>query len=162
MVLGAEKLSGLEFFERLCADYEFCQALGRMTLAAGRFESNLRAFLKLNGVEVLEKEATLGSLIAKLKKHNLLSANGVESLRTLKRQRNYFTHSLFDLLSERIEETILSRTNLIPLDVYAYIDYVVQLEENLNGLSSIVVKRIAELTIATGTSGDTDRLLFRP
>jgi hypothetical protein len=35
----------LEFFERLYADKEFCGALGRMTLAAGRFESNLKAFL---------------------------------------------------------------------------------------------------------------------
>lgn len=162
MVIGAEPLSGLEFFKRLYADPEFCQALGRMTLAAGRFESNLRAFLILNGVDVPEKEATFGSLIAKLRRHDHLSENGLEVLRTLKRQRNYFTHSIYDLFAERIQETILPRTDLIPLDVCTYIDYAWQLEENLRGLSEIVEKRIAVLTDAKDTSEELDRLLFRP
>jgi len=162
MVIGAEPLSGLDFFKRLYADPEFCQALGRMTLAAGRFESNLRAFLILNGVDVPEKEATFGSLIAKLKRLGHLSENGLEVLSTLKRQRNYFTHSVYDLFAERIPETILPRTDLIRLDIYAYLNYAEQLEENLSGLSEIVEKRIAELTDAKETTGEMDRLLFRP
>ena len=161
MVIGAEPLSGLEFFKRLYADPEFCQALGRVTLAAGRFESNLRAFLKLNSVEVSDK-ATFGSLVIKLKAHNHLSENGLEILKTLTHQRNYFTHSIYDLFLERIEETILPRTGLIPLDVYAYLNYAEQLEENLCGLSEIVEKRIAELIDAKDTSSEMDRMLFRP
>jgi len=162
MVIGAEPLTGLEFFTRLYADPEFCQTLGRMTLAAGRFESNLRAFLKLYGVDVTEKEATFGSLIAKLKRHGHLSENGLEVLRTLKRQRNYFTHSIYDLFAGRIPETLLPRTDLIPLDIYAYLNYAEQLEENLRGLSEIVEKRLASMSDATSTSSETDRLLFRP
>jgi hypothetical protein len=104
----------VEFFDRLYADQEFCGAMGRMTLASGRFESDLRAFLIQSGVHVPEGAATLGSLISKLKSHNLLSERGVQVLRSLKRQRNYLTHSLFDLFSARINETVLPRTALVP------------------------------------------------
>lgn len=152
----------LEFFEKLYADQEFCVALGRMTLAAGRFESNLRAFLGLSGVFVHEGEATLGSLISKLRKHDLLSENGVQVLRDLKRQRNYLTHSLFDLFSERIDETILPRTDLVPMDVSLFTEKAWQLEQNLNGLSSIVEKRIAQLSGGVSQVFETSGLLFRP
>jgi len=120
----------LKFFERLYRDKEFCDALGRMTLAAGRFESNLRAFLNINGVIVHEKDANLGSLISKLIKNNFLSDNGYQILRQLKLQRNYLTHSLFDLFSERIDETILPRSDLVPMDVITFTEKVIQLEQN--------------------------------
>lgn len=152
----------LQFFERLYVDQEFGGAIGRMTLAAGRFESNLRNFLKLSGVHVSTGEATLGSLIAKLKKHDLVSDNGVEVLRELKRQRNYLIHSLFDLFSGRIEETVLPRTNLIPMDVILFAEKAWQLEENLNGLSSIVEERIVQLANGMSKSGGAIDRLFRP
>jgi hypothetical protein len=56
----------LEFFETLYKDSEFCEALGRMALASGRFESDLRAFLGLKGVKITEGRATLGNLITQL------------------------------------------------------------------------------------------------
>ncbi len=151
-----------EFFERLYADEEFCGVLGRMTLAAGRFESDLRAFLILSGVHVPEGEATLGSLISKLKRHNLLSENGVQVLRNLKRQRNYLTHSLYDLFSARIEETVLPRTDLVPMDVALFTEKAWQLEQDLSGLSSIVEKRIAQFGDETTQPVEADGLLFRP
>jgi hypothetical protein len=152
-----------EFFERLYADEEFCGVLGRMTLAAGRFESDLRAFLILSGVHVPEGEAaTLGSLISKLKKHNLLSENGVQVLRDLKRQRNYLTHSLYDLFSARIEETVLPRTDLAPMDVALFTEKAWQLEQDLSGLSSIVEGRIAHFGDETTQPVEADGLLFRP
>ena len=151
----------LEFFERLYADQEFCESLGRMTLAAGRFESNLRAYLELRGVSVSE-QAALGSLIGELEKHELLSENGVQVLRTLKRQRNYLTHSLFDLFSARVDETLLPRADLVPEDVSLFTEKAWELEQNLAGLSQIVEESIAGLgTQATATS-EAPELLFRP
>jgi hypothetical protein len=152
----------LEFFKKLYADKEFCAALGRMTLAAGRFESNLRAFFGLNGVTVSENEATLGSMISKLKKHDLLSENGVKVLRDLKSQRNYLTHSLFDLFSARVDETVLPRTNLVPLDVTLFTEKALELERNLSGLSSIVEERIAQMSGGTTRMSGADARLFRP
>ncbi|MHB9024303.1 MAG: hypothetical protein ACYC7E_09020 [Armatimonadota bacterium] len=152
----------LEFFERLYADPEFCAALGKMTLAAGRFESNLRAYLIYCGVKVPEREATLGALILKLEKSQQLSQNGLEVLNTLKCQRNYLTHSLYDLFTERTEEKILPRTDLIPLDIYAYITYVGQLEENLCGLSATVEERIARIIEGTVPPLAAGKMLFRP
>jgi hypothetical protein len=152
----------LGFFERLYEDQEFCNVLGKMTLAAGRFESNLRAFLNLSGVGVPEGEATLGSLISKLKKHDLLSENGVQVLRDLKRQRNYLTHSLFDLFSARVDETVLPRPDLVPMDVTLFTEKAWQLEQNLSGLSSIVEERIAQLGDVTRRSSVAEARLFRP
>jgi len=152
----------LEFFERLYADPEFCEALGRMTLAAGRFESDLRAFLRLKGVNVSANEATLGSLISRFEKHDLLSGNGVRVLRGLKFQRNYLTHSLFDLFSARIDETVLPRTDLVPMDVTLFTENACQLEENLRGLSSIAERRIAQLEDQTSPRSGADARLFRP
>lgn len=152
----------IEFFERLYVDEKFCEALGRMTLAAGRFESNLRAFLNLNGVYVPEGEATLGSLMSKLKKHDLLSESGLQVLRHLKRQRNYLTHSLFDLFSARVDETLLPRAGLVPMDVTLFAEKAWELEQNLSDLSSIVEKRIAQSGDETGPHSEASGLLFRP
>ena len=111
---------------------------------------------------VREVLTSLGSLIAKLKKHDLLSENGVEVLRVLKRQRNYLIHSLFDLFSARIEETVLPRTDLVPMDVTLFTEKAWQLEQNLSGLSLIVEERIAQ--VGDGISKPTGAVehLFRP
>jgi hypothetical protein len=152
----------LEFFERLYADEKFCEALGRMTLAAGRFESNLRAFLNLKGVHVPDAEATLGSLTSKLRKHGLLSENSLQVLRMLKVQRNYLTHSLFDLFSARVEETVLPRAGLVPMDVTLFTEKAWELEQNLSGLSSIVEKQIAQLGHEKSPHSEPSGLLFGP
>ena len=152
----------LEFFEMLYADKEFCAALGRMTLAAGRFESNLRAFLGLNGVTVSPNEANLGLLISRLEKHGLLSENGVQVLRGPKVQRNYLTHNLFDLFSGRIDETVVPRTDLVPEDVTTFTDMAWELEQNFTGLSSIVEERIKQLNDGKAPSSGVDARLFRP
>ena len=77
-----------------------------MTLAAARLESDLRVFLTLNRVEVGATE-TLGGLLQKLTANGLLSENGRDILRTLKRQRNYLTHSLYDLFAARIGQATI-------------------------------------------------------
>lgn len=152
----------IKFFERLCKDNEFCQALGRMTLAAGRFESNLRAFLLLKGVDIPENMATLGRLTTELKKHGLLSENGVQILSKLKKQRDYLMHSLFDLFSARTKKDLVLLEDLTPTETSFFTEKAWQLEQNLNGLSSIAEQRIAQLRNGARLPSDVDEYLFRP
>ncbi|MBU2600820.1 MAG: hypothetical protein KKA32_01440 [Actinobacteria bacterium] len=97
-------------FEMLSKDTECCAALGRMTLAAARLESDLRVFLTLNGVQV-GAAATFGGLVKKLGDNGLLSDSGLGILRGLKRQRNYLTHNLYGLFAARIDEDLMTRWN---------------------------------------------------
>jgi hypothetical protein len=60
-VIG-EAIMNPEFFDMLYADSAFCEALGRMTLAAGRFESTLREYLRLRGV-IVPDQASFGPLL---------------------------------------------------------------------------------------------------
>jgi hypothetical protein len=145
----------LETYETLSGDVECCSALGRMTLAAARLEPDLRVFLTLNQVEVGATE-TLGGLLQKLTANGLLSENGRDILRTLKRQRNYLTHRLYDLFAARIDEDLMSRDELTDCSLLA--ERALILEENLNGLSEIAERRITELQ----GGGSIGVLLFRP
>jgi hypothetical protein len=147
----------VEFFELLYADRGFCEAMGRMALAAGRFESNLKAFLRLRGISVTDRQSSLGPLIGLLENHDLLSENGVRVLRGLKDQRNYLYHSLFDLFAARIPETVLPRSNLVAMDVEVFAEKAHVLEEDFCGLSAIVERRLKQ----TPTELSSD-LLFRP
>jgi hypothetical protein len=152
----------LEFFELLYQNTEFCEKLGRMTMAAGRFESDLREFLRLRGIKVSDHTA-LGHLIGKLESHEMLSENGVQVLRNLKIQRNYLTHSLFDLFSARVNEPLLPRDDLFPDDVYTYSEKTWQLEQNLVGLTKIVEERITKIRESGGEESEHgEDLLFRP
>lgn len=150
-----------EFFELLYANPSFCEAMGKATLATGRLESALNAFLRSKGVQVPEQGASLGQLIATLERHRLVSENGIRVLRDVKRQRNYLTHNLFELFAGRVPETVLPRTGLVPMDVLAFTDKARSLEENMLGLSQIAERRLAELT-STPPRGETDEYLFRP
>jgi hypothetical protein len=148
----------LEFFETLYKDSEFCEALGRMALASGRFESDLRAFLGLKGVKITEGRATLGNLITQLENKRLLSENGAQILRHLKRQRNYLAHSLFDLFASRIDETLITRKGLGSGDEAVFTEYAQTLEGDLRGLARSAEERIAQFDAAERLSTEDDRL----
>jgi len=150
----------LEFFERLYTDPDFCEAMGKVTLASGRFESSLRAYLLLRGVEAPPERAGLGVLVATLRKHNFISENGILVLRDIKRQRNYVTHSLFDLFSERIPETVLPRQDLVPLDILVFTEKATVLEENLLAFSRITEEAIQQ--IISQPTNPPSGLLFKP
>lgn len=152
----------IELFERLREDKGFCQALGKMTLAAGRFESNLRAYLSLKGVDVPEERASMGRLIHELKNHNMLSENGMQILSMLKKQRNYFMHSLFDLFSSRTQKDLVLPEDLVPMDVSFFTEKAWQLEQNLTGLSSIAEERIIQVSEGNNALSETTDYLFRP
>jgi hypothetical protein len=146
----------------LYADREFCEAIGRATLAAGRLESTLKAFLRMKGVAVPDGRATFGWLIGALQKHRFLSNNGVQVLRDLKRQRNYLTHSLFDLFAGRVPETILPGTELVPMDVDVFTEKARVLGDNMFGLSRIAERRLDELMSQPTYPPESGDPLFRP
>jgi len=150
----------LEFFDLLYADTDFCEAMGRATLAAGHLESTLYALLAERGVTIPRKGASFGRIIGTLQKHKLISENAFTSLKDVKEQRNYLTHCLFDLFSGRIAETMVPGSDLVPLDVVGFTEMARQLEENMRGLSMIVERRLG-VSAELGPATNPDRLLLR-
>lgn len=86
-------------------------------LSAGVLETNLRRYLKTKGISGVKENSTLGGMVKLLKKHDLLSQNGLKHFNDLAKKRNYLAHSLYDLFTHEIAETILPRTDLDNMDV---------------------------------------------
>ncbi len=145
-------VAGEDFFDLMYSDQEFSTQLGRAMLAAGRLETELKAYFTAHSVQLKNKRPTLGQLIDILRKHNLLPKMQPH-LEMIGKQRNYLAHSLYDLLSGEIEKTLLPCTDLIALDVYTYTARVRELEENLEGLTAIVrAERLANTKHSPKTS----------
>ena len=136
-------VSGLEFFELLNESDEFCADLGRVVLAAGRLEVALATVLERESPGKDLGFATLGRLISHAKNHDELSKM-IPHLEMLKTQRNYLTHNIYSLLSDRIDETILERNNIIDSDVHTYTERAWVLKNNLNALADIVEKQLGK------------------
>lgn len=134
-----EPTKGIEFFDLLYADDEFCKELGKAVLAAGRLEAELIEYISCKTVEEKTKKATLGRLIGFAEKHKLLTKI-VVALKTITEQRNYLTHNIYALFSGLVEGTILPRSELLDSDVDVFTDRACQLKENINGLADIVAK----------------------
>jgi hypothetical protein len=128
---------GLEFFQLLRNDDEFCAELGRAVLAAGRLESALIRYLHRKAPDLDASRATLGRLISFAEQKQLL-LKLVPALRQLSTQRNYLAHSLHALFSGLVEETLLPASDLLDSDVSSFTDRAWMLRENLEGLSNIV------------------------
>jgi hypothetical protein len=139
-------ISGVDFFNLLYNDSEFCQQLGRAMLAAGRLETELKLYLAANSIKY-GKHATLGNLLDLLKKQGLMG-KAQPPLESLRDQRNYLTHNLHALFSGLIEETVLERSDLLDSDVGTFTERAWQLTENLDGLANIVAKENATLNNA--------------
>lgn len=139
-------VSGIDFFNLLYNDKEFCEQLGRVVLAAGRLETELRLYLAANSIKY-GKHATLGNLLDLLKKQGLMG-KAQPALESLRDQRNYLTHNLHALFSGLIEETVLECSDILDSDVVTFTERAWQLAENLNGLASIVAKENAALNNA--------------
>jgi hypothetical protein len=132
-----EPAIGLDFYELLRADDEFCAELGRAILAAGRLESALVRYFRQRAPAADTSKATLGRLIHYAEEKVLLS-DFVPVLRTLNRQRNHLAHSVHALFSGLVEETILPRSELLDSDVVSFTDRAWELKENLEGLAQLV------------------------
>ncbi len=134
-------VKGLDFYDLLWGNDEFCMELGRVVLAAGRLESILKEFINKRSPNEKTHKATLGKLIniAKANEPNL-SKNIITVLEELTFQRNYLTHNIHSLFIGQIEETVLESTNLTNGDVSRYIDVAWQLQESLNHLADVLAK----------------------
>ncbi|QPJ61523.1 MAG: hypothetical protein G3M70_06315 [Candidatus Nitronauta litoralis] len=140
-----------EFFELLYQNKEFCNSLGQVMLAASKLESTLRIFLINQGHDIPENKATLGNLVNILKKNKHLSKNGEMHFADLKMQRNYLSHSLYDLFNDNIEETILPRENLVPEDVQVFAEKVSGTAKNFLGITKIIINEIDKSQKIKGT-----------
>jgi hypothetical protein len=129
-----------EFFGLLYDDPEFCQHVGQVMLAAGMLETNLRIYLQNKSISGVRANSTLGSLVKTLEKNDLLSKNGLIHFKDLAKKRNYLSHSLYDLFTEVIEETILSRKDLTEGDVYFFTEKAWILANDFTSFAGIVAK----------------------
>lgn len=134
---NGEPLEGVEFFDQLSEDENFCKELGRAILAAGRLEAELIKYFSMNGIDEETNKANLGRLLRIAKKNEILDKM-VPALEMLNDQRNYLAHNMYALFSGQVEETILPRTDLLDSDIDVFAERAWQLKENLNGLAEIV------------------------
>lgn len=128
-----------QFFELLYNDIEFCDGVGKVMLSASKLETNLRKYLKDKHITSRSK-STLGNLVTKLIENNLLSRNGEMHFKDLALKRNYLAHSLYDLFTKEIEETMLEREKLVAEDTDIFIYRAYQLAEDFLHFAKIVSK----------------------
>lgn len=134
----------LEFYEILSEYDAFCKALGRVILAASKLEIELKQYLRLQGSEVSERRATLGSLIGILEKSGHLTSNGKAHLKSINAQRNYLIHNLYGSFVGEVEVQMLPIDNLVREDVEVYIEKTELTAYNLGVYSRIVRKAIEQ------------------
>ncbi len=128
------------FFDLLYQDSEFCQAVGRVMLAASKLETTVRRHLKGKGVGGFGPKASLGRLVVKMKENKLLTQNGETHFDDLAHKRNYLAHSLYDLFSKEIEETILERDELTAGDTDIFVNRAETLAKDFLFFADIVAK----------------------
>jgi hypothetical protein len=128
-----------QFFELLYNDVEFCDGVGKVMLSASKLETNLRKYLKAKNIKCGPK-STLGNLVSKLIENSLLTKNGQMHFSDLALKRNYLAHSLYDLFTEEIEETILERDELTALDNDIFIYRARVLAKDFLHFANIVAK----------------------
>ncbi|WP_165741679.1 hypothetical protein [Pseudoalteromonas sp. Z1A6] len=131
-----------EFYELLSKDNDFCQALGRLMLVASKLEVLIKQYLRLQGKEVSERQATLGNLIKLLKKKNHLTKNGEMLFQQANMQRNYLIHNLFASFENEIEHNLLPVEDLVEMDVFVYTQQVEVSIEDFTSYCEIVSEGI--------------------
>jgi hypothetical protein len=131
-----------EFYELLSKDKGFCQELGRLMLVASKLEVLIKQYLRLQGKEVGERQATLGNLIKLLKENNHLTKNGEILFQQANIQRNYLIHNLFASFVNEIERNLLPVENLVEMDVFVYTQQVNMAVEDFTLYFEIVSKGI--------------------
>jgi predicted transcriptional regulator len=131
-----------EFYELLSKDETLCQSLGRLMLVASKLEVLIKQYLRLQGKEVGERQATLGNLINLLKKNNHLTKNGQMHFQQANMQRNYLIHNLFASFENEIERNLLPVEDLVEMDVFVYTQQVNVSIENFTSYCEIVSEGI--------------------
>ncbi|MEA3445577.1 MAG: hypothetical protein U9R19_12725 [Bacteroidota bacterium] len=133
-----KSINGREFFDLLFESDEFNTELGKITLAAGKLEAELKMYFTRTEVKEKVSQSTLGQLIKIGKKHDLLDSNLATALEMTCKQRNYLIHNIYALLIDLKAETILERNNLIDSDVHTYLERAWQLKTNLIELAEVI------------------------
>ena len=133
-----EFISPERFFELLYVEPSFCQSIGKVMLAVGALETQLRRYLRARDVTGVRANATLGSMVGLLKKHKLLSLNGELLFNALALKRNYLAHSIYDLFNFEVDETLLPRSELVELDVQLFSDRAKGLADDFNHFRAVV------------------------
>lgn len=136
-----EPTEGIKFYNLLIESKEFTSELGKVTLASGKLEAELTLFLIRKGIEGDYGRVTLGPLINKVKKNNLLDKNMVIALEQISIQRNYIMHNIYALFTGLKDETILEKNNLLDSDVLLYFERVWELKKNIDDLTDIINKK---------------------
>jgi len=133
-----EFVTAEKFFNLLYKDKDFCSGLGMVMLSAGMLETNLRHYMKTRKINGIRNNSTLGRMVVILKEQNILSRNGVTHFDDLVLKRNYLAHSLYDLFSKEIKESILPRSELVEMDVEIFSERVNTTAEDFLHFSNIV------------------------
>ena len=133
-----EFVTAEKFFELLYRDKDFTSGLGAVMLAAGMLETNLRCYMITRKIKKIGEKTTLGIMVDHLKKQSLLSCNGEMHFDDLVLKRNYLAHSLFDLFSKEIEESMLPRSELVEMDVEIFSEKVKATAEDFLHFAKIV------------------------
>ncbi|MFZ6673383.1 hypothetical protein [Undibacterium sp. Xuan67W] len=128
-----------DFFRMLFDDAEFCSGLGKVMLAAGMLETNLRRYLGSKQVKFKDSD-TLGILVNKLKQTDLLTENGKAHFSDLAKKRNYLAHNLYGLFSNEFDVTILPREQLVSVDTLMFVSRVETLYNDFVYFAKIVAK----------------------
>ncbi len=140
---SGDRILSKEFYHLLYNNNEFCMELGQFVLAAGRLEAEIQDYLDTK-TEKKNNKLTMGQLIKELEK-SIDDPQLISVLKELAEQRNYITHNLYRLFFGYINETVLPCNDLVDTDIVCYIDRIFQLNENLNGLSDIILKLKTDL-----------------
>lgn len=82
MNLGEPK-SGIEFYQLLHESEQFTSELGKVTLASGKLETELKFLLIENQINGDFSKATLGKLIEVAENNNLFDNNWITALRQI-------------------------------------------------------------------------------
>lgn len=127
-----------QFFRILYKDANFCEGMGKVMLSASLLETNIRKYLKVKDVKGVRPKSTLGNLVQKLRENDLLSKNGQIHFDDLTLKRNYLAHSLYDLFTKEINETILERDELTAMDTDIFVRRAHQLAEDFLYFANIV------------------------
>lgn len=131
-----------KFYNSLYKNEDFCHALGKVMLSAGKLESLLRKYLRLYGENIPEDRATLGNLIRHLRENELLTNNGEIHFGQINIQRNYLVHNLYASFLDEIEIELLPVENLVPEDIELYIERAFETARNFELYSEMVSKAI--------------------
>ncbi len=152
-----QRINGEKFFNKLYEDEDFCKLLGKVMLSSNKLEVQLIKYIENNNIKKNILNSTMGALITVIENAGLLSKM-IPVLKELAIKRNYFTHNIYLLLSDVIDDKSLInnkdsenfiKKNLFEMtieekeyfsyeDTHVYIERAWNLVDNLNGIADII------------------------